>query len=574
MSVDVNSITRPPIRPDMTTRQIAADYPACKDVLLRHGEPDDRPTRFGHLEPLVAFARRQGIGLEQLLAELTEAAGVGVDRESARAERVHRPYIACALAITLSLGAGWGALLLFEIGGKGRFEAAPVNHVVAHGAAQLWGFITLFVVGIALRQLPTASGGPRASFVYSQTQLAAFLVGVTGGFIWSLDPQTFRWLGPASGAALILAALMFLGFLLRRLAGKFRYSWSRQIAAAGIWMVLWAGMTFLLRARAMQGGPNAYSESTRQLLMELALFGFVLNAIYGFGQKLLSGIVGSGTPRSGALEATFWLHNAGVALLSLSHARWPSLAGPPGVALVCAGAFSYAFGMRGFIRLRRTSSRPEAGQAVLRCYVQLAFAWLLVGMAMLLIAHVCWQARGLTPPHAYLGAIRHALTVGFMTTLILGVGQRVLPILGHRLLPWPRLALPTLLLIGFGNLWRVVAELATPISTIAFTLMPYSAVLELSALSLFAANVLRTLWPAPDPLLRTGQVSVSSSVAALLAEHPWIEDPLFDWGIAYIGRVRSVPRELTLGSLASSEGKAPDEIVTRINDLLRSHPSA
>ncbi|HZV07498.1 MAG TPA: hypothetical protein VE999_20605 [Gemmataceae bacterium] len=62
--------TRPPIRPDMTVRQVAADYPGCREVLRRHGEPEDRPTKFGHLEPLTHFARRQGIELDQLLAEL------------------------------------------------------------------------------------------------------------------------------------------------------------------------------------------------------------------------------------------------------------------------------------------------------------------------------------------------------------------------------------------------------------------------------------------------------------------------------------------------------------------------
>jgi hypothetical protein len=79
--------TRPPIRPDMTVRQVAADYPGCREVLRHHGEPEDRPTKFGHLEPLDHFARRQGIDLKQLLAELSQAAGVEVDRESVRAAR-------------------------------------------------------------------------------------------------------------------------------------------------------------------------------------------------------------------------------------------------------------------------------------------------------------------------------------------------------------------------------------------------------------------------------------------------------------------------------------------------------
>jgi hypothetical protein len=552
----------------MTVRQVAADYPGCRELLRRHGEPEDRPTKFGHLEPLTHFARRQGIDPEQLLAELSQAAGVEVDRASVRAQLVHRPFLVSALAITLSLGAGWGALLLFEIGWQGSFEAAPASHVVAHGAAQLWGFVVLFVVGIALRFLPMGSGERRPSLAFARLLLATFLAGVVGGFLWALVPQHVNWLGPFSGAALVLAAVLFLAFLLGQLRRHGHTTWGRLIVAAGIWMLVWAGVTLVLRCRAPAEGPGAYGESMRQLLMDLAIFGFALNAIYGFGQRLLSGIVGSGTPRAGAIEATFWLHNAGVALLLLGHASGAAFAGSLGIAVLAAGAFSYAVGMRGFVRVRRSTPRPEVGQALLRRYVQLAFFWLLVGMTMLLIADLYWGVRGLTPPHAYLGAVRHALTVGFMTTLILGVGQRLLPILGHTLLPWPQLVPPTFLLIAVGNLLRVLTELATPISTAAFILMPFSAVLELSALALFSANTLRILWPAPDPLLRTGRVTNSTSVAVLLAEHPGLEDHLFAWGLAYVGRVRSVPRELTLGTLAASEGKEAEEIIARINGEL------
>ena len=55
----------------------------------------------------------------------------------------------------------------------------------------------------------------------------------------------------------------------------------------------------------------------------------------------------------------------------------------------------------------------------------------------------------------------------------------------------------------------------------------------------------------------------------LLAEHPWLEDHLFAWGLGYVGRVRSVPRELTLGTLIASESQVPEELIPRINELLR-----
>ncbi len=559
---------RPPLRPDMTVRQVAADYPGCREVLCAHGEPVDRPLKFGHLEPLGHFARRHGLDPARLLGELARAAGVAVDREGSRAQRVHRPFLAAALAVTLSLGAGWGALLLLEIGRAGDFGAAPDGYVVAHGAAQLWGFVGLFVVGIALRYLPPATGGPPPGLAFARTLLGAFLGGVLGGFAWSLAPRELDWLGPLSGAALLLAALLFLGFLLRQVGGKLRLTWARFVASAGVWMALWAVATLALRGRDAAEGPGAYGEPLRQLLMELAIFGFALNAIYGFGLRLLSGIVGSATPRGRLIEAAFWLHNGGAVLLALAHPGWVAFAALPGVAAVAAGAFAYAFGMRGFVRVRRTAPRPEVGSGVIEWYVRLAFAWLLAGLALLLAGELYGGVSGHSPPHAYLGAVRHAVTVGFMTTLILGVGQKLLPILGHTLLAWPRLVLPTFLLIAAGNLLRVLTELATLLSPAAFAVMPLSAVLELAALALFTANALRTLWPAPDPLPRTGRATPTTSVAVLLAEYPWLEDHLFAWGLGYVGRVRSVPPELTLGTLARSEGKAPEDIITRVNDLL------
>jgi hypothetical protein len=561
--------TRPPLRADMTVRQVAADYPGCREVLRRYGEPEGRPTKFGHLEPLDRFARRRQLDVNQLLTELAQVSGASVNPEGDQAQSVHRPFLISALAVTLSLGAGWGAWLLWEIGRAGNFTAIPAAHIVAHGAAQLWGFIALFVVGIALRYLPLSAGGPRP--LLCRLLLAAFLTGVVGGFFWSLGPEQARWLGPLSGLALVAAALGFLLFLYRQLAGKLRFTWARLILAAGAWMNVWAVLTLVLRFWERSTGPGNYSEPVRQLLMELAIFGFTLNAIYGFGQRLLPGITGSATPRGGPIEAAFWLHNVGVLLLLPTSLGWPPWVEALAAAVLMAAALTYAVGMRGFLRVRRSTPRPEVGQELLVRYVQLAFFWLLASLA-LLFAGDCYAAvRGQPLPHAYLGSIRHALTVGFMTTLILGVGQRLLPILEHTLLAWPQLVGPIFFLIAVGNLLRVAAEMATLFTAPAFAVMPLSALLELTALTLFTANVVRTFWPAPDPLLRTGRATLATPVALLLAEHPWLEDQLVDWGFAYVGRVRSVPRELTLGTLTRSEGKEPEEILARINELLQRH---
>jgi hypothetical protein len=172
-----------------------------------------------------------------------------------------------------------------------------------------------------------------------------------------------------------------------------------------------------------------------------------------------------------------------------------------------------------------------------------------------------------------MGAVRHALTVGFMTTLILGVGQRLLPVLDRTVLAIPRLAVAIFVLIGAGNLIRVVTELATLATPAAYPVMPISAVLEWTALLLFTVNLAATMFHR-DPLLRRGRITGRSSLAVLLAEHPWIEDRLRPVGTRYLERTRSVPEELTVGSFARSEGVDAATLVSEINTWLTAGPAA
>jgi hypothetical protein len=221
-----------------------------------------------------------------------------------------------------------------------------------------------------------------------------------------------------------------------------------------------------------------------------------------------------------------------------------------------------------FIGKPRTSYRPEQGHALLDLYIPLAFAWLVISLLMLAGGYLVAVVAQVNPPHAFTGAIRHALTVGFMTTLILGVGQRLLPVLERTTLARPALVLPILVLIATGNILRVTSELATPWASSAYLWMPISAVLEWTALVLFAISVGSMIWHT-DPLIKFGRVTARSSLAVLLAEHPWIEDRLIERGSAYLARARTVPRELTVGSFAASESQSAAALVDYVNGLLR-----
>ncbi|MCC6493048.1 MAG: hypothetical protein IT424_08500 [Pirellulales bacterium] len=231
-------------------------------------------------------------------------------------------------------------------------------------------------------------------------------------------------------------------------------------------------------------------------------------------------------------------------------------------------AVTFAVAHRGFVGRRRTSFREEQGHAPLDLYPPLAFGWLIASLGMLAAGLLIESYAGRPVHHAYMGAMRHAITVGFMTTLVLGVGQRLMPVMDRTVLALPRLSIPILILIGAGNLLRVGAELAVLTTSGAYRVMPISGLLEWLALALFTASMIATMFHV-DPLLARGRVTARSSLAVLLAEHPWIEDRLRPGGTGYLERTRSVPNELTLASFAESEGYKPAELVARINAWLQ-----
>jgi hypothetical protein len=444
-----------------------------------------------HAAPHVATSVRTRVGSR------ASAAAVSGGRDAP--EGHHRAFVRWALVLTLLLGAGWGAHLLFEIGIAGRFDAVSASDVVAHGMAQLWGFVALFVVGVTVRHLPLTTGRAPASRSARRLVLGAIVLGVAASYLWSLRPAALAWLGPASGALLALGALGHAAFLRRQLRGR-RGPFPAALAASGLWLVAWAALTLGLAVRAPAEGPGAFAAHERLLLMEIPLFGLALGSVHAFGPRLLPGFLGLPAPSRGGLLATIALHNVG--LLALVSGR--VLAEPAvvagGLMLVLAGTAALVAALHGLCA-RRGAAVPSPKARIAARTVRVSFAWLPLSLAAMAVLALAEAVGGSAMPHAYHGATRHAFTVGFLVTLMLGVGQRLLPVLSCRPPAWPGSAGPVLLLVSAGNLARIVTQVATEHWTAAYAVLPLSSVLELAAIALFTVSAWRTTSPrgAPRP---------------------------------------------------------------------------
>jgi hypothetical protein len=124
-------------------------------------------------------------------------------------------------------------------------------------------------------------------------------------------------------------------------------------------------------------------------------------------------------------------------------------------------------------------------------FLRMSYAWLPVAASLGI-----WAALDGDPSGGIGGASRHALTVGFVSLMIFAVGQRVLPAFcGMKILFSTQLMFWSMLLATAGCALRVVSEvLAYPgYVAAAWRFLPVSAVIELTAFTLFSINLFVTL---------------------------------------------------------------------------------
>src|SRR5262249_13501214 len=99
--------------------------------------------------------------------------------------------------------------------------------------------------------------------------------------------------------------------------------------------------------------------------------------------------------------------------------------------------------------------------------------------------------------HAYYGATRHAITVGFLSLMIVGVAAKVVPVLrGADPKTLPRLWGP-FVLVNLGCALRVVGQTATDFTDRMFPLTGASGVLEVTGLAVWGVHLARLMLARP-----------------------------------------------------------------------------
>jgi hypothetical protein len=461
----------------------------------------------GPAETLRFFARTHGVDGQRLLRELHRSAATPppaaryVADPAGVADTIYRRYFLAAIVLIVTAGATWGAWLLWQIGFAGKFTGVSIHHVNAHGHAQIYGWVGLFIMGFAYQAFPriwhTTLAGP--TWAVAAFALMAFgLVVRTAGMTAAGATEHATCAAMVGGAAELAAVAIF--------AAQVLVTFRRSPAAvepyvgfafmAVLWFVAQALLdvwhTWTTMTAATQKELLWYVATYQAPLRDLQIHGLALFMILGVSMRMLPALfdVPPVPPRRawwalGVLTAAVvgeavvfvayrWTQNH--ALAALLMVPWLMLA---------AGCAMAALPWRLW---RPMKVRDRSGK-----FVRAAYAWLAASLLMLLLLPAYQALSGMPFSHAYYGATRHAITVGFVSLMIMGMAAKVVPTLNgvdpRRL---PQLWAP-FVLVNAGCFLRVSLQTLTDWHPAFFMAIGISGVMEVTGLGWWGLHLARIM---------------------------------------------------------------------------------
>jgi uncharacterized protein involved in response to NO len=218
-----------------------------------------------------------------------------------------------------------------------------------------------------------------------------------------------------------------------------------------------------------------------QRFLVLETWGFLVPFVWGFSAKWLPVFLGLRPLRGRILLLAVAANSAGVIAAMMG---WMTLA----VILLLSGILAAVSALR-LLESTQQSAKVKGVHTSFPVFVRMAYLWA-IAAAVLSI----W-ATSVEDSHGIWGASRHALTVGFLATMVFCVGQRILPAFsGMRLLLSTKLMFISLLLLSVGCVLRVGSEILAyqGFASWAWSWLPVSAITEMTAVTVFAINLLFT----------------------------------------------------------------------------------
>ncbi|MGH9874969.1 MAG: DUF1858 domain-containing protein [Pyrinomonadaceae bacterium] len=493
--------TNPEITADDFLPDVVSQYPATRAVFDRYGL-HGCGGQLGPREQIGWFARLHGVSIDQLLDELREAAkeprNVIADFSPSIGDTIYRPFFLAGIVTVLTLGCMWGAINLLTIGLKGSFSIVSYSWVLAHAHAMVFGFVGFFIMGFAYQAFPrfkhTNLWRPGLAFAALPFMIAGILLQTIAHL---LSPPSLSLEIVAASIQLVSVVIFGTAIIMTARLARKPEGYDRFVYAALGWFLLAAianPVIFKLFELAGSRQELLFSLATFNIpYRDAQLLGIAVVMILGVSLRLLPHAYGLREPSRRWRSFLFWGVNgsvlAGIVLFVAGMAggnhwllmfQWLTTI----VLLITAIVTPFQYRLFGAV--------PENERDRGLKFIRAAYVWFIVATAMLVFTPIYnfgiyMPLTGSQVPfsHAFFGAYRHALTVGFIMMMIVGVSSKVVPTLSGIDLKRANSLWPTFLLLNLGNLTRVSFQIATDFSPSAFRVMGVSGFIEVVGLTLW-----------------------------------------------------------------------------------------
>jgi len=411
-------------------------------------------------------------------------------------------YIITGLIFMLLPGTFLGVWNLIKISSREAAESISPAWIQAHGHAQLFGWVGTFILGIGFYSIPKLRKLKPFALWSAWLTWALWVIGVTVRWFSNIYPWHWRVALPLSATLELAAFLIFFQAVASHRpstgSAKPLEPWIFVVVTATLGLLasllLNLGASFQL---ALNASSPAFPHLFDQRYLIVSTWGFIVPMVWGFSARWLPVFMGLRPPRNSILLLALALNILGVILGFLGGFF---VAGT----LLLAGAATAVAAIRFFEPAVKAAKIVNIHRSF-PVFIQIAYVWLLIAAALSIWAALAGAAAGIW------GASRHALTVGFIAAMIFCVGQRILPsFCGMRVLWSPRLMLVMLVLLMSGCTLRVASEILAyqNYATWAWNILPISALVELTAVALFAINLIVTF--ARPPLVVASPLTMTS----------------------------------------------------------------
>ena len=416
-------------------------------------------------------------------------------------------YIGTGLIFMLLPGTLLGVWNLLSISAHHSASSVSPAWIQAHGHAQIFGWIGSFILGIGFHSIPKLRRMAGFGLWAPWTCWALWTSGVSLRWLTTVYQWHWRTLFPVSAAFEVVAFLIFF----RAVSGHRPQDAGKSKLEEWIFAVIAGAVGFLVSLLmnfgaslflAWRGSSPELPHRFDQSLLVFETWGFLVPFVWGFSAKWLSVFLGLRPVCGRRLLWAVGLNSLAVLITPLSTKVT--------VVLLVVGIATAI----GALRLLEPAERPAKTKGVhssFPLFIRLAYVWAMIAAVLGIWAAFVADASGIW------GASRHALTVGFLSTMVFAVGQRVLPAFsGMRLLFSTKLMFLALLLLTAGCLMRVGSEVLAYQGLLpsAWAWLPISAVTEMSAVTVFAFNLFATFVKKPPspPILK---IRAGSSATAI-----------------------------------------------------------